>query len=101
ARTDTDATASYYGGGINTKLNEAAGIKKPTILHLAGNDDYIPKEAQEQINQGLKANQNVTIYAYPGTAHGFCRETDPRHFNADACKLAHGRTVDLFKRALV
>jgi carboxymethylenebutenolidase len=100
AHTDTDASASYYGGGINGKLDEQAKIKKPTLLHLAGNDDYIPKAAQDQIAAGLKSNPNITVHIYPGTAHGFCRDTDPRHYDAAACKLAHARTVDLFKKAL-
>jgi carboxymethylenebutenolidase len=100
ARTDTDACSSYYGGGINTMLAEAGKIKKPTILHLAGNDDYIPADAQAAIKDGTKANSNITVYVYPGTHHGFCRDTDPRHYDADACKTAHGRTLELFKKAL-
>ncbi len=100
ARTDSDACASYYGGGINTMLGEAAKIKKPTLLHLAGNDDYIPAAAQEQIKAGVKDNPQVTVHVYPGTAHGFCRDIDAKHYDAAACKLAHGRTLDLFKKAL-
>jgi carboxymethylenebutenolidase len=100
ANSDTDATASYYGGGTNTKLEEAAKIKKPTILHLAGADEYMPKQAQDLIAEKTKPNGNITIYTYPGAHHGFCRSTDPRHFNAEACKQAHGRTLALFKQAL-
>jgi len=100
ARTDTDATASYYGGGINTMLGDASKIKKPTLLHFAGNDEYMPAAAQDQIKEAVEGNSQITVHVYPGTAHGFCRETDPRHYAADACKLAHGRTLDLFKRAL-
>jgi carboxymethylenebutenolidase len=100
ARTDTDACSSYYGGGINTMLGEAAKIKKPTLLHLAGNDDYIPAEAQAAIQDGVKGNANITVHVYPGTAHGFCRDTDPRHHDAAARTLAHGRTIELFKTAL-
>ncbi|MSO72901.1 MAG: dienelactone hydrolase family protein [Rhodospirillaceae bacterium] len=100
ARTDTDASASYYGGGINTKLAEAAKIKKPTLIHLAGSDDYIPAPAQEEIKEGVKGNQQIAVHVYAGTAHGFCRDIDPKHYDAPACKLAHGRTVELFKRAL-
>ena len=99
-RTDTNATSSYYGGGLNTMLGEAGKISKPTLVHLAGNDEYIPQPAQDQIIAGLKGNKHITVHVYPGTAHGFCRATDPRHFNAAACKLAHDRTIDLFKVAL-
>jgi carboxymethylenebutenolidase len=100
ARTDSDACSSYYGGGINTVLGEAGKIKKPTILHLAGNDEYIPADAQAAIKDGVKGNGNITVYVYPGTAHGFCRSTDPRHYDKAACETAHGRTVALFKTAL-
>jgi carboxymethylenebutenolidase len=100
ARTDSDACASYYGGGTHTVLGEAAKIKRPTLLHLAGDDGYIPPAAQEQIKDGVKGNTNITVHVYPGTKHGFCRATDPRHYDAAACSLAHSRTLDLFKTAL-
>ncbi len=100
ARTDTDACASYYGGGMDGKLGEAAKIKKPTILHLAGDDNYIPAPAQEKIKAAVKSNPQISVYIYPGTQHAFCRSNDPRHYNAEAASLAHSRTVDLFKKAL-
>jgi carboxymethylenebutenolidase len=100
ARTDSDACSSYYGGGINTKLEEVANIKKPTILHLAGDDEYIPADAQEKIKSATSSNPNISVYVYPGTQHAFCRANDPRHYNAAACTVAHSRTVDLFKKAL-
>ncbi len=36
ARTDSDACVSYYGVNIHTKLDEAKTIKKPLMLHIAG-----------------------------------------------------------------
>jgi carboxymethylenebutenolidase len=100
ARTDTDACASYYGGGINTKLGEISSIKVPTILHLAGEDSYIPHDAIDAITASAKTNPRISVYAYPGMPHAFCRAHDPRHFNAESCTLAHRRTLDLFKTAL-
>lgn len=100
ARTDSDAGAAYYGGGINTMLGEAAKIKKPTLLHFAGNDDYVPAPAIEQVKEAVKGNANITVYAYPDTHHGFCRSTDAQHYDAAACALAHSRTIDLFKKTL-
>jgi carboxymethylenebutenolidase len=100
ARTDTNACASYYGGGINTKLNEMEKIKAPTVLHLAGNDSYIPAEAIAAISASAKSNPRISVHVYPGMPHAFCRAHDPNHFNAEACSRAHGRTLELFKSAL-
>lgn len=100
ARTDTDASASYYGGGINGKLDLMDKIKKPTLLHLAGVDDFMPDAAQKQIEAAAAKNPNVTVHIYGGVHHGFCRETDPDVYNADACKTAHQRTLQLFKKSL-
>jgi carboxymethylenebutenolidase len=100
ARTDTNACSSYYGGGIHTKLDEISNIKAPTVLHLAGSDSYIPQEAIDAILAAVKTNSNVSTHIYPGMPHAFCRAHDPNHFNAEACSLAHRRTLDLFKSAL-
>ena len=100
ARTDTDASASYYGGGINTKLDEVAKINAPAILHLAGSDSYIPQDAIDAIRAAVRDQSNISLHVYPGMPHAFCRANDPRHFNAEACALAHGRSVDLFRSAL-
>ena len=100
ARTDSDAAASYYGGGINNSLGEIPKIAKPTVLHLAGDDEYIPAAAQEAIKDGVKSNPNIAVYVYPGTQHAFCRANDPRHYDAAACNLAHSRSLEMFKKAL-
>src|SRR6202000_791296 len=62
ARTDVDAAVGYYGVNIQDKLGEAANIKKPLMLHIAGKDEYAPPEAQKQIKDGLKGNPLVTIH---------------------------------------
>lgn len=95
-----DANASYYGGGINGKLDLMGQIKKPTLLHLAGVDDFMPTEAQDKIKNAAARNPAVTVHVYPGVHHGFCRDIDPRNYDAAACKLAHSRTLSLFKEAL-
>ena len=46
ARTDADASVGYYGVNIQTKLAEAASIKKPLMLHIAGKDGFTPPAAQ-------------------------------------------------------
>ncbi len=100
ARTDTDASASYYGVGLDNLLGEAEKIKTPTILHIAREDGFVPPEAQAKVEKGLESHAAVTIYTYDGANHGFCRETDKTHYHPEAAKLAHQRTLDLFTKAL-
>lgn len=99
-RTDADANSSYYGVGIDGLLGEAGNIKKPLQLHIAGNDPYVPKEALAKIEGTLKAKPGAEVFVYPGLDHGFARDTDPNHYNGDGTKLAHGRTLEMFKKAL-
>ncbi len=62
----------------------------------------------ERINAGiaayeeaLKAN-NVTyeLYMYEGVNHAFHNDTAGQRYNADAAKLAWGRTIEFFKKYL-
>lgn len=100
-RTDADANSSYYGVGIENHLGAAGNIKKPLQLHIAGADPYVPKETLTKIEAALKGKPGVEIQVYPGLDHGFARDTDPAHYNADGTKLAHGRSLEMFKKALV
>ena len=100
ARTDTDASASYYGVGLDSLLDEAEKIKTPTLLHIAREDGFVPPDAQAKVEQSLENHAAITIYTYEGANHGFCRETDKTHYNPDAAKLAHERTLALFSKSL-
>jgi carboxymethylenebutenolidase len=99
ARTDADTFVSYYGGGIDQHLGEAGRITKPLLMHLAGDDEYIPKEAQEKIIGALKNKPNVEIHVYPGRGHAFARKGGGHYDAADAEK-ADGRTLAFFQRHL-
>lgn len=98
-RSDVDAAAAYYGVGIDAALDEAKNIKAPTILHIAEKDGFVPPEAQKKIRDALKGHPKVTIHGYAENDHAFCREGG-QHYDVAACKLANGRTMDLFKKAL-
>ena len=98
-RSDVDAAAAYYGVGIDAALDEAKNIKAPTILHIAEKDGFVPPEAQQKIRAALKDHPRVTVYGYAENDHAFCREGG-QHYDAAACKLANGRTMDLFRKAL-
>jgi carboxymethylenebutenolidase len=98
-RTDADASAAYYGVGIESRLEEAEKLSRPLLLHIAEEDQFVPKEAQKIILAALKDHPQVEIFTYPGCDHAFARPGGA-HYNADAAKHAHGRTQSFFKKHL-
>lgn len=99
ARTDVDASVSYYGVGIEGKLGEANAIKKPAMLHIAAKDQFVPPPAQSQIVASLKERPGVTVHVYDGVDHAFAR-LGGQHYDKAAADLANGRTEAFFKSHL-
>lgn len=99
ARTDTDASVAYYGGGIDGALGEAHAIANPLLLHFAEQDHFIDAKARRAIHDALDGNAHVTIYEYPDVDHGFATETGQRRVEA-AASLADSRTEAFFAEHL-
>src|SRR5262249_24871764 len=70
-RSNADANVGYYGVGIENALNEASAITKPLLLHIAAEDQFVPKEAQAKIKEMLARISAATIHVYPGCDHAF------------------------------
>lgn len=98
-RTAVDCSVSYYGVAIDNVLNEASAITRPTMLHIAEEDEYVSKEAQAKIKEVLGRNAMVTIHSYPGVGHAFAR-VGGKHWNAEAAATANERTAAFFARHL-
>ncbi len=98
-RTDADASASYYGVGIENHLPEAEKLASPLLMHIAEEDQFVPKPAQEMILKALKDHPKVEIHTYPGRDHAFARVGGAHYHEADA-KTAGGRTLGFFERNL-
>ena len=98
-RTDADAAVAYYGVGIDRYTAESDRLSAPLLLHIAEEDQFVPKEAQALIVAALKNHPHVQIHQYPGQDHAFAR-TGGDHYNAEAAATAWTRTLDLFKTAL-
>lgn len=96
-RTDADASVSYYGVGIESRVAEAEKLTEPLLLHIAEEDQFVPKAAQAIILQALKDHPMVEIHTYPGCNHAFARPGG-EHFNEACAKLAGGRTLQFFKK---
>jgi carboxymethylenebutenolidase len=98
-RTDVDAAVSYYGVGIENRTAEAEKLAEPLLMHIAEEDQFVPKEAQAMILRDLKNHPQIEIYTYPGRDHAFAREGGEHYHEGDA-KLAGGRTLQFFKRTI-
>ena len=98
-RTDVDAAVAYYGVGIDRYTAESNRLSAPLLLHIAEEDQFVPKEAQKLILAALKKHPHVQVYQYPGQDHAFAR-IGGDHYNAEAADTAWGRTLALFKSAL-
>jgi carboxymethylenebutenolidase len=98
-RTDADASASYYGVGLENRVAEVEKLTHPLLMHIAEEDQFVPKPAQAVILAALKDHPQIEIHTYPGCDHAFAREGG-EHFNAEAAKLANGRTLQFFARTL-
>jgi carboxymethylenebutenolidase len=96
-RTSADAAVGYYGVSIDQRLNEAANLGTPLMLHIAGKDQFVPKAAQETIVAGLEPKANVSIHIYPEQDHAFTR-VGGAHYDAHAAELADSRTVAFFRQ---
>ena len=98
-KSDVNASVGYYGIGIEKLLADAKDIQNPLMLHIAGDDKFSSKEAQAQVVGGLKDNQFVTTHVYEGQDHAFTR-VGGDHYDAEAAKIADGRTIAFFKEHL-
>lgn len=95
SRSDVDAGVSYYGVGLEAMLHETADIRRPLLMHIAEQDQFVPAEARAKILQGISRNKNITAQLYPAAEHAFARPGGV-HYNAAAATLANQRTAEFF-----
>lgn len=99
-RTNVDGSVGYYGVGLDKRLDEAANLSKPVLLHIAEEDQFCPAAARDQIVAGLSTNPKVTLAVYPGRDHAFAR-IGGEHYDAGDAKRANDATLAFFRGALV
>ncbi|HEV7287315.1 dienelactone hydrolase family protein [Sphingomonas sp.] len=95
ARTDSDASVGYYAVGVDGLLGEKHAIANPLMLHIAGDDGFVPAATQQAMHEGLDDHPKVTLHDYPGEDHGFATEMGKRRSDA-AAQLADSRTEAFF-----
>lgn len=98
-KTDIDASVGYYGVAIETKLSDVLDIQNPLLLHIAEEDEFVSKDAQDQIIAAVSDIPHITAYPYPGVQHAFARG-EGMHYDETAAQLANGRTAEFLKNVL-
>lgn len=99
SHSDVDASVSYYGVGLGDVLDEAKNIKKPILLHIAGNDQFVPPDEQQKILAAMEKHERAQAYHYPGLDHAFARGKG-MHYNAQGANLANARTSEFLNSSL-
>jgi carboxymethylenebutenolidase len=94
---DLGAAVPFYGNAPAPE--DAAKVKAPLLVHLAGIDERINAGWQAYEPALKAAHANYTAWQYPGTQHGFHNDTTPR-YDAAAVKLAWERTIAFSKAQL-
>jgi carboxymethylenebutenolidase len=98
-RTDAAASVSYYGVGTEKHLAEAEKLARPLLMHIAEEDQFVPKEAQKVILDALKDHPQIEIHTYPGRDHAFAR-VGGAHYDAADAGTANARSLAFFKSNL-
>lgn len=99
ARTGADASVAYYPGSAQDYVSEASAVRSPMLVHLAEEDEFISKPAQQAIREAFVTSPAVEVYSYPGCSHAFARHTGT-HYGPAAAALANGRTRDFLSTHL-
>jgi carboxymethylenebutenolidase len=99
ARTDIDASVGYYGVGLDNLLREQHAISNPLMLHIAGDDGFVPPDVQQKVHEALDSHPKVVLHDYPGEDHGFAAEMGKRR-SEQAAQLADSRTEAFFAQHL-
>lgn len=86
---DVDCVVGYYGVAVQHTLEPAPNC--PVMLHFADHDQFVPKEAADEVRA---AYPDMPIYSYDAN-HGFnCdRRAD---FDETSAKTAMARTLEFF-----
>jgi carboxymethylenebutenolidase len=98
-RTNGDAHVGYYGVNIDKHMDEAGAISAPVLLHVAGEDEFVDKEAQAKILDMAEKHQHITAFHYPGRGHAFAR-VGGAHYHKDDAETADARTLAFFREHL-
>ncbi len=96
---DADLNISYYGVGLDEFAGAFGQVRKPLLIHIAGEDSFFPPEGRAKVLAAAKGQPHVTAYNYAGADHAFAR-VGGTHWNGIAAAIANGRSAEALAAAL-
>ena len=99
ARCNIEAAVSYYGVGIEKRLNETGAVRCPMVLHFGELDQFVLAAARDAVAAAFKERDDVELYVYPGADHAFNNPVRPA-YDRFAASLAHSRTLGMLRHAI-
>src|SRR3954464_797923 len=66
---DPDACVSYYGSGIDDRLDEDGKITCPVIFHFGGGAPYTPTEQVARIRASFAGRDDVELHVQDAAGH--------------------------------
>jgi carboxymethylenebutenolidase len=93
-----DAAVAYYGPPPDP--SEAASVKAPMLLHYAGLDVRVDRDAGPWVAALKRSGANVQAFTYPDVNHAFNNDTARDRYDKPAADLAWGRTIAFLKAHL-
>lgn len=99
ARGQVDAAVAFHGADTEKYLDEAPAVVAPMLIHLAGEDEFMPAAARAAIRSAIADKPNVQLFTYEGCSHAFSRHNGA-HYDPKAAALANRRTWAFLDMAL-
>lgn len=99
ARSDVEASVSYYGVGLDALLDEVHEIRSPLLMHIAALDQFAPEPVRQKVLKAFARNPNITTYVYEGADHAFARPGG-KNYVKEAADQANERTDKFFAEYL-
>ena len=89
---DVDAAVCYYPGAIETVIDQADQTDTPLLFNFGGKDGMITQEVRDAVAAKVAGRDNVEIYLYADSDHGFNRWAGAP-WNLHDAMLARGRVL--------
>jgi carboxymethylenebutenolidase len=92
AAADPSCCVSYYGSGVPSMLDLADSVRCPVLFHFGANDEFIPSEGVEAVNQLVGSHRNLTLNVELA-GHAFDNHAAPMFHEPAAASAAWSKTL--------